>query len=86
MRLRMHPVDEAEHPAPGLVAGLLAAFPLVMFIVLSGDIGLSELLVLGPTILGVAWLVRAHISDDAHDLDNELERDLAELRRRGTSW
>ena len=70
----------------GLVAGLLAAFPFVMFIVLTGDMGLSEITVLLPTIVGSAWLYRMHAGGDAVIMDDELERDLAELRERGTSW
>ena len=70
----------------GLVAGLLAAFPFVMFIVLTGDMGLSEIAVLLPTVVAGAWLYRMHAGDDAVAIDDELERDLAELRSRGTSW
>ncbi len=70
----------------GLVAGLLAAFPLVMFMVLTGDMGLSEIAVLLPTVVGSAWLYRIHAGGDEAVIDDELERDLVELRERGTSW
>ena len=72
--------------AMGLVAGLIAAFPFVMFIVLTGDMGLPELSVLFPTAVGCAWLCRMHAGDATVDFDDELERDLAELRSRGTHW
>ena len=70
----------------GLVAGLIAAFPFVMFIVLTGDLGIGGLSVLFPTIVGCAWLMGLHSSDSNRDVDDELERDLVELRKRGTSW
>ncbi len=70
----------------GIVAGLIAAFPFIMFMLLTGALGLGEVLVLPPTIVGSAWLYRTHGGDGETEVDDELERDLAELRERGTSW
>ena len=70
----------------GLVAGLLAAFPFVMFIVLTGDMDLAAVTVLLPTVVGSVWLYKMHVGANTPAADDELESDLAELRSRGTSW
>ena len=70
----------------GLIAGLLSAFPFVMFIVLTGDMGLPEITVLLPALVASAWLYRTHARGDEVVDDDELERDLVKLRERGTSW
>ena len=70
----------------GVVAGLLAAFPLVMFFVLSGDIGLPQLAVLMPAAVGGGWLWHAHSGREAPATESELDRDLARLREKGATW
>ena len=70
----------------GLLAGLLAAFPFVMFILLTGDLDLPALTVLLPTLVGSVWLYKMHSDGEPPPNDSDLDRDLAELRARGTSW
>ncbi len=60
----------------GLIAGIIAIFPLVFFVVLSGDLDLSALLVLLPTVVGSAWLCAMHSGRDSSAGYDEIENDL----------
>lgn len=70
----------------GLMAGIIGAFPIVAMMVLSGAFELSGLAALMPTVIAVLWLIDFHGSPEPPIADDELERDLDELRSRGTSW
>ncbi len=69
----------------GLMAGIVAIFPLVFVVVLSGGLGLFALLVILPTVVGRAWLYTMHSERELRAGFEEIENDLIELRSRGAS-
>ena len=70
----------------GLLAGIIAAFPIVSFMVLSGDFEVAGLAAMLATAFAVVWLIDFHGRPKPPIDGDELEQDLAELRERGTSW
>lgn len=70
----------------GLKAGIIAASPILLSLVIFGGLDLSALAAVLAIVVATLWLVE--LPDESQSsIDDERSRsDLAELRQRGTSW
>ncbi len=70
----------------GLKAGIVAAFPILISVMVFGNFDLSASAALLATAVAIFWLVEFPRWPSSELDDDDLETQLDELKRRGTSW
>ncbi len=70
----------------GLKAGIIAASPVLLSLVIFGGFDMSALAAILAIFVAVFWLVELPDQPESPIDGDGIERDLDELRQRGTSW